>query len=355
MLWIEAFTSSAAASDRFGGRADHIELLAAGLLGETGSLLAEFKKAERDRNAYPEYLERLHEEFGDVLWYLTRLTALTCPTLLPAAAAPSDTIPAARAPLTAFLDVGVAAGDVLRSLGTSRRARRLPRALGRMWATLREAAALVDVSLSEAAEANQNKTRSRWPVDRAPSPLFDDLYPPEEQLPRLLRVDFIERTMTARQIVVLRCNDLNFGDRVSDNIADPDAYRFHDIFHFSHAVHLGWSPVVRALLRCKRKSNAAVDETEDGARAVVVEEAITAIIFSRAKRLNYFDGVDQVDYDLLKLIAQLTRGFEVDRVPLWQWEESILVGYRIFRHLRQNHGGRVLLDLRNRHLSLSAR
>ena len=53
----------------------------------------------------------------------------------------------------------------------------------------------------------------------------------------------------------------------SVNIADADGYRYHDIFHIANAVFLGWSPVVRALLRCKRKSQPHIDENEDGARA----------------------------------------------------------------------------------------
>ena len=64
----------------------------------------------------------------------------------------------------------------------------------------------------------------------------------------------------------LRCNGLNFGDRLTDNIVDPDGYRYHDIFHFAYAVHLGWSPVIRSLLRAKRKSVPATDENEDGGR-----------------------------------------------------------------------------------------
>ena len=41
------------------------------------------------------------------------------------------------------------------------------------------------------------------------------------------------------------------------------------------------------------------------------------------------------------------RGFEVDRVPLWQWEVAILQGYGVFRALRDNGGGTVTVDLIN--------
>ena len=69
--------------------------------------------------------------------------------------------------------------------------------------------------------------------------------------------------------MILRCNGVNFGDRLTDNIEDPDWYRYHDIFHFAYMVHLAWSPVIRALLHCKRKSQPKIDEAQDGARAII--------------------------------------------------------------------------------------
>ena len=44
-----------------------------GLFGETGSLLSEVKKKQRDPIAYIGYQESVREEFGDVLWYLAAL------------------------------------------------------------------------------------------------------------------------------------------------------------------------------------------------------------------------------------------------------------------------------------------
>ena len=171
---------------------------------------------------------------------------------------------------------------------------------------------------------------------------------------RGLDVEFRQIRRGSKQAVLLRCNGLNIGDRLTDNIDHPDFYRFHDVFHLAHAVYLGWSPIVRVLLNCKRKSNPRVDENQDGARARIIEEAVTAVVFSRAKETRFYDGVDHVDYDLLKTISEFVRGFEVENIPLWQWEAAILNGYRAFRALRDNGGGTVSADLINRELRYGA-
>lgn len=57
-----------------------------GLFGETGSLLSEVKKKQRDRASYLGYAGAVVEELGDVLWYLSTVAArgeLRCPTSSP--------------------------------------------------------------------------------------------------------------------------------------------------------------------------------------------------------------------------------------------------------------------------------
>ncbi len=46
-----------------------------GLAGETGTLLAEFKKKFRDRQTYDAFDDRVEEELGDILWYLTNIAS----------------------------------------------------------------------------------------------------------------------------------------------------------------------------------------------------------------------------------------------------------------------------------------
>ncbi len=345
--WLCEFATAAESTDRFVGRDDHAALLAAGLMGETGSILSELKKEEREREAYPAYRRKMEEEIGDFLWYYVRLVSVLDARLLSELEGPAflESQQNRSGALLVFLDLGHAVGEVVAAVR-----RRVPPAearpiLQRVWAAFHAVARQAKTDLRAAAIGNTHKIQSRWAGERVYSPLFDEGFPEEEQLPRNLEVEFRQRTHGEQKVVILRCNGINFGDRITDNILDPDGYRYHDIFHFSHAVHLGWSPVVRAMLRCKRKSRHTIDEAEDGARAGILEEAIAAIVFSRAKQLKFFDGLDHVDFDLLKMVREFVLGYEVEKVPLWQWETAILDGYRVFRHLRENQGGRVCLDL----------
>ena len=350
--WLLEFAALAEKTDRFADKSDHAALLAAGLFGEAGSVVAELKKARREREAYPVYRERMVEEVGDFLWYFVRLAAVVSPGLLDDLPVPDEIVPpAADGPqLTGHLNFGSAVGEVLAAVSTSR-SDDMRAALRRTWAHFAKISNDANVCLRDAAARNTKKTRSRWPDAKQYAPLFDDDFPMEEQLPRVLQIDFLEQARGTNRAVILRCNGINFGDRLTDNIEDPDGYRFHDIFHFAYAVHLGWSPIVRALMRTKRKSNSKIDEAQDGARAGVIEEAVSAIVFSRAKRLKFFQGLDQVDFDLLKTVKEFVEGFEVETVPLWQWETAILDGYRVFLALLGGPGGRVTLDLGARRLT----
>lgn len=130
-----------------------------------------------------------------------------------------------------------------------------------------------------------------------------------------------------------------------------DDYRFHDVFHLAYAAILGWSPVLRALLKVKRKSNPKIDEAQDGARAILIEEGISTLIFHRAIRLNHFASIKALDYSLLKLIPEFVSGYEVEVCPLWQWEKAILDGYAVFRQLKLHRRGIVTADLKKRSIS----
>ena len=124
-------------------------------------------------------------------------------------------------------------------------------------------------------------------------------------------------------------------------------YRFHDVFHLAYAAVLGWSPVLRALLKCKRKSHPWLDENQDGARAILIEEGISTFVFNHAKP-HLFEGATGVDYRLLATIKEFVKGYEVEDQPFWAWERAILRGYDIFRELTAQRCGRVILDMSQR-------
>jgi hypothetical protein len=150
-------------------------------------------------------------------------------------------------------------------------------------------------------------------------------------------------------------NGINIGDRLTDNIEYSDDYRFHDVFHYAYAAVIGWSPVLRAILRLKRKSKNDVDQNQDGARAVLIEEGLATLIYNEAKREGFlFADVarGKLSFDLLKTIRSFVQGYEVENVPFWVWEEAILQGFAAFRYLVAHRSGRVTIDYSHRRLRI---
>src|SRR5260370_9540575 len=222
--WLTKFAETASGTCRFTGKADHAALLAAGLMGEAGSVLTELKKEERERDAYPGYRRRMLEEIGDFLWYYVRLVTVVDVALLAELSLPSriEARRSAAHTLPLFLELGAAVGKVLAVVskgdGPTGYQEELRPLLRHVWDTLGRVSQESQVDLRSAAEHNAQKIESRWPPRRAYVSLFDDAFPEEEQLPRQLDIDFRERSRGERKVVILRCNGVNFGDRVTDNI-----------------------------------------------------------------------------------------------------------------------------------------
>lgn len=174
---------------------------------------------------------------------------------------------------------------------------------------------------------------------------FDSDCIAEEQIPRQFSVSFKEVGVGRKGEIRVVFNDTKqLGDIINDNAHENDFYRYHDIFHYSFATLLGWSPCARTMMRKKRKSNEVLDEVEDGARAAITEEAISMIIFNEAKRKKYFEGVTKVSRTTLRFIKEMTENFEVKVRSSKEWENAILKSYEIFRKLIANGGGRVEFD-----------
>lgn len=183
---------------------------------------------------------------------------------------------------------------------------------------------------------------------------FDASCVAEEQFPRQFSISFQEVGNAERSKVRVLFNDqIQVGDVINDNANQNDFYRYHDIFHYSFATLLGWSPCARAMIKRKRKSQPVVDEVEDGARATITEEAISMIIFNKAKRKEYFTNKTKVSKTTLRIIKELTENFEVRTCSTEQWEAAILHSYKIFRLLIENSGGRVEFNLETREMHFS--
>jgi NTP pyrophosphatase (non-canonical NTP hydrolase) len=362
LVYLDDYQEAAARTDQ--NRRTGIEGLAfplLGLFGEVGTLLSALKKKQRDQDSYVGYSEAVTEEFGDVLWYLSNVAwraSLTFSDLAEQMLFDWRNQPSVEHDRSGSLDspefeasvIALAgkAGLLLNEfsggkIGNDRD--RLVAHLANILCALIRSALVADVDLQEAARNNICKIYSRWPRTRQYHSLFDTDFRETEQLPRKIEMHIVETEVAGRTCVIQLCNGVEIGSRLTDNKIVEDDYRFHDVFHLAYAAILGWSPCLRALFKVKRKSRPEIDETQDGARAILIEEGLSTLVFHHALRLNYFASIKSLDYSLLKVVRDFVTGFEVDQCPLWQWEQAILDGFEVFRKLRTHRRGVVTADL----------
>jgi NTP pyrophosphatase (non-canonical NTP hydrolase) len=253
-----------------------------GLAGEAGSVATVYKKMLRDGAAFEQGKGQLRDELGDVLWYVAAL------------------------------------------------------------------AHQFDLSLDDIAVASIEKIKDRWrTTPESERSFFDDDFPANEQIPRKTVVTFATAvTDNGREVVtVTRSDGTPAGDPLTNASRVDDDYRYHGVFHLAHAAVLGWSPVSRFLLGCKRRSRPEFDEMEDGGRAIAIEEGISALVFSYASRHGYLREVTRIDHELLTTIGQMTAHLEVGACRTADWEHAILTGYKAWWKLRSQGAGQLELDL----------
>ncbi|MBE7653359.1 nucleotide pyrophosphohydrolase [Tenacibaculum finnmarkense] len=171
--------------------------------------------------------------------------------------------------------------------------------------------------------------------------LLDSTFNQNEKLPNSFVVEFTEINNKQREGAVrITIDGVQIGDVIDDNSYEKDFYRYHDVFHYTFATMLDWSPCTRSMLKRKRKSIPIIDTYEDGARATITEEAISLMLFNEAKRKNLFKN-KKVSKVLLKTIKQMTESFEVKVKTKTEWEKAIVKGYSLFRKLIANKGGKI--------------
>lgn len=179
--------------------------------------------------------------------------------------------------------------------------------------------------------------------------LLDSGYPEHERLPREFVAEFEQRTdEIGRKRVRLLVDGLLVGHELGDNHYVDDGYRFHDVFHLAHAAVLGWSPLLRSLLGRKRKSDPVIDDVEDGGRAIMLEEAISALTFDYAQARDWLVGHDEVDPQLLSLFRSLTSHLEVRKCSASDWTRTVLRGVSVWRQVHEEEGGRISIHLPSR-------
>jgi NTP pyrophosphatase (non-canonical NTP hydrolase) len=291
-----------------------------GLVGEAGSLLNAQKKLYQDDAPLIKDRSFVRQELGDLLWYLTSV------------------------------------------------------------------ASHVELSLDDIASANLYRARSYYdlvtqPLDLTTLPTLDAGYPKGERLPRQLLIQFKQHrsrtgppraTMKLLEVypnaypngpvpIVVDEEDKTagytvgslLGNSLTDNSPANDAYRFHDAIHFGLMAVLGWSPNLRNLLGLKRRSAPDADRDQDGARAILTEEGIAAILKKRSVLRAGFATEESVDTQTLEIVATITEDLEVGALPPHVWRRAIAAGFSCMAELEQNRGGFVVADLDRRTLSYS--
>lgn len=207
-----------------------------------------------------------------------------------------------------------------------------------------------NADIEKIALANVASNRARWGTHRDPQGrLFhgrgSSLYPANEQWPINVRLEFKNTSgPSVHSWLPVTCITVDgepFGDPIDDNTRKEDGYRFHDILHFAFAALLDWSPVVRKLMRNKRKSTPEDDKFEDGARARDTEEGVSNLIHKQAVANNLFLGANRLDTEFLNNIQLQVRDLEVRDRTAHEWEMCILTAYAIYRQLLENTGGCV--------------
>ena len=256
-----------------------------GLVGEVGGLLGEYKKRLRDGETHRSFPDEVAEELGDILWYVA---------------------------------------NVADKFG---------------------------LDLEAIAEDNLRKVSDRWLRPGQQRHLYDAGLPVRQQLPRKFEYRFEKRCVEgiSKVIMVDRLRGTDTGNALTDNAYEDDGYRFHDVMHLAFAALLGWSPVLRKLLRNeKRITNripVEVDNAEDGGRGQVVEEAIVAAAYVYASEHGFLRGIEVVDWQLLRHITKMTQKLEVRDRSTWEWNEVLLRGFSVWADLRDHNGGTVVGDL----------
>jgi hypothetical protein len=182
--------------------------------------------------------------------------------------------------------------------------------------------------------------------------MFDDDFPPGEQIPRRLEVTLRAEPGPHGETVRMTVNGFRVGSPLTDNGWAETGYRWHDTLHLAHAVCLGWSPVFRGLAGLKRRSDPRVDHIEDGGRAAVADEAIAWAVFCHARQRGWYED-GRPDAGLLRHVREMTYALEVSARSRSDWAHAIMTGLACMRAVWSHGGGVLAGDLSTRTLTFA--
>ncbi|MCH7663827.1 MAG: hypothetical protein IH859_08170 [Chloroflexi bacterium] len=77
------------------------------------------------------------------------------------------------------------------------------------------------------------------------------------------------------------------------------------------------------------------------------------MVFDYARQVTFLSNAENIGFGLLKTVKQLTQRLEVSVCPTKQWEKAILSGYKMFRELKKNKGGRLSIDMDEQEITYS--
>jgi NTP pyrophosphatase (non-canonical NTP hydrolase) len=261
----------------------------AGLAGETGELLSEYKKYLRDGESHQLFKERIAEEVGDLLWYIANVA-------------------------TKFgLNLGEVAEQNLAKC--KRRFGELP------------ARKPFDADAPE-----DQRFPRRFVVD------FATTHDKSENA--FVRVYYDNNPFG---------DELDDNSPRKDGYAYHDALHlsFAGILGWSPLVRkfLGKK-------RRDGNKYDGVERVEDGGRAIATEEGLSAMIFAYARDYDFLEGKNSVSTELLRMVKNMTSHLEVSVCTPGEWEKAIIEGFKVWRQIRKLKGGSLIVNLDERSIRL---
>lgn len=276
----DQFPRKPARASRTPSRGELVPLL--GLTGEVGALLSEYKKLLRDGPVHVRFEERLQEELGDTLWYVSTVASRFGLSLEKIAAANLRKVndrwtkPKAHAPLDS----------------TFPPSERLPRKFTYRFAyEMRENGSLGVALLTPAGK-------------RVGALLTDNAH--EE-------------------------NGYRFHDVMH--------LAFMALLGWSPVAR-------KLLGRKRRSRAATDEVEDGGRAGVIDEAIVAMVFDYIQHDLGATKGIRRIDTETLRSIRALTRGLEVNRRTEAEWEAAIIRGLDVWRQVEAHDGGTVRGDFR---------